>query len=242
MVAGRPKLTRISTGIQGLDYILRGGLLAGRSYLVYGQPGTGKTTLGLHFLSSGEAGLLITFAQTALQLRSDAASVGFNLDKVEILDLSPAPEVFSEVQSYDIFSPAEVEREPLSRKMAKALDDLQPQRIFVDSFSHFRNLAPDSFQQRRLAQSFFRFATRHGATLIVGSEERESDRDVDGVIRLEFFREGRSIEVTKFRGSDFRAGVHTMYLTGTGLHVPIPHEDDDLHDAQLRPRKPRLRA
>jgi len=233
---------RVSTGIEGLDYILHGGLLAGRTYLVYGQPGTGKTILGLHFLSAGEAGLLITFAQTALQLRSDAASIGFNLDHIEILDLSPSPEVFSEVQSYDIFSPAEVEREPISRKISKAVGELQPQRIFVDSFGHFRNLAVDAFQQRRLAQSFFRFATAHGATLIVGSEERDSDRDVDGVIRLEFSNTGRGIEVTKFRGSDFRAGVYTMRLTGAGLLVPIPQGQEDRHDAQGPVRKPRLRA
>ena len=65
---------RISTGIQGLDHVLRGGLLPGRAYLVYGEPGTGKTTLGLHFLSSEGKGLLITFGQSEAHIRDDAAS------------------------------------------------------------------------------------------------------------------------------------------------------------------------
>src|SRR6185295_3319049 len=114
---------RVPTGIAGLDYILRGGLLAGRVYLVYGEPGTGKTTLGLHFLSSGPAGpsepsgdggLLITFAQTAEHLRSDANALGLNIENVTILDLTPPPETFAEMQTYDVFSPGDVERGQIS--------------------------------------------------------------------------------------------------------------------------------
>jgi circadian clock protein KaiC len=44
---------RSSTGIEGLDEILQGGLVPCRAYLVRGGPGTGKTTLGLHFLAAG---------------------------------------------------------------------------------------------------------------------------------------------------------------------------------------------
>ena len=215
------EMMRISTGVDGLDYVLYGGLLPGRAYLVHGEPGTGKTTLGLHFLSVGQPGLLIAFGQPDKHIREDARSLGLNIEHVTILDLTPPPEVFSEVQIYDIFSPAEVEREPISREIAKAIEDVKPQRIFVDSFGYFRNFASDIFHQRRLAQSFFRFATRRGATLLVGSEDFESARDVDGVIQLEFSQEGRSIRVTKFRGSDFHAGQHPMRLTGTGLEVPL---------------------
>jgi circadian clock protein KaiC len=213
---------RVSTGIEGLDHILHGGLLPGRAYLVHGAPGTGKTTLGLHFLSAGEAGLLITFAQFAEQIRGDAESLQLKLGDVNILDLTPPPEVFSEVQSYDIFSPSEVEQEPMSRRMAKTIDEIQPKRIFVDSFGYFLNLAADVFVHRRLAQSFFRFATRHGATLVVSSDESHSACVADGVIQLESSAETRSLRVTKFRGSDFRAGSHVMRLTGKGLQVPFP--------------------
>ena len=57
---------RASTGITGLDDVLRGGLLANRVYLVEGAPGAGKTTLALQFLLEGrhlgEAGLYVTLS------------------------------------------------------------------------------------------------------------------------------------------------------------------------------------
>jgi circadian clock protein KaiC len=46
--------TRLPTGITGLDEILGGGLIPARAYLLRGGPGTGKTTVGLHFLTSGD--------------------------------------------------------------------------------------------------------------------------------------------------------------------------------------------
>jgi circadian clock protein KaiC len=54
---------KIKTGVIGLDEILRGGIIEGESVLVEGLPGTGKTTLGLHFImqgiAEGQAGLII---------------------------------------------------------------------------------------------------------------------------------------------------------------------------------------
>src|SRR5262245_35448970 len=128
---------RITTGVPGLDNILRGGLLPGRVYLVHGRPGTGKTTLGLHFLRASKDGLLITLGQSGDHIRADAGSLGMDMSAVTILDLTPTAETFSAMQTYDIFSPFEVEREPISQQMSKALDDLNPRRIFVDGFGMF---------------------------------------------------------------------------------------------------------
>src|SRR5437867_8329785 len=181
---------RISTGIDGLDQILHGGFVPARVYLVYGQPGTGKTTLGVHFLAAGAAQqercLLICFGQTEQHVRADASSLGLAIDDVTILDLMPAPELFSKVETYDIFSPSEVEREPITSEISQTIQQINPQRIFVDSFGQFRQLAGDAFQYHRLVQSFFRFVTERGATLLVASDEREFARDVDGVIQLDF--------------------------------------------------------
>ena len=215
---------RISTGIQGLDQILRGGFLPARVYLVHGEPGTGKTTFGLHFLAAGsgarEKSLLITFGETEHNIRTDAKTVGLNIDGVSILDLTPTAETFAEIQSYDIFSPSEVEREPMTLEIVKAIQQNDPRRIFVDGFSQFRQLATDPFHHQRLVQSFFRFATQHGATLLVACDEKESVRDVDGVVQLAFGPEGRSISVAKFRGSDFRPGLHPMRISSQGIQIP----------------------
>ncbi len=132
---------RISTGIQGLDKILLGGLIPQRAYSVCGQSGTGKTTLGLHFLSAGLAAgervLMITFGQPADHIRADAKSIGIDLSAAKILDLTPAPETFSEDHIYDIFSPAEVERGPITSQISEGIREGKPTRIFVDGFGRF---------------------------------------------------------------------------------------------------------
>jgi circadian clock protein KaiC len=63
---------RISTGTEGLDLVLNGGLTPARTYLLEGAPGSGKTTLGLQFLREGvRAGdrcLYITLSETVKNL------------------------------------------------------------------------------------------------------------------------------------------------------------------------------
>src|SRR5207302_7537641 len=109
---------------------------------------------------------------------------GLDLNGTKILDLTPPPEAFSEDQIYDIFSPAEVERGPITSQISEAIREGKPTRIFADGFGQFRNLVADAFHHRRLAQSFFQFAIRQPATLLVSSETGECARDADGVIHL----------------------------------------------------------
>ncbi|WP_217808080.1 ATPase domain-containing protein [Halomonas sp. CSM-2] len=57
--------TRLLTGVAGLDQILHGGLIPHRTYLIRGGPGSGKTTLGMHFLvaESPFESLLVSLAR-----------------------------------------------------------------------------------------------------------------------------------------------------------------------------------
>src|SRR5688500_7632233 len=118
-----PSTVRCPTGISGLDEVLDGGLVPRRAYLVRGGPGTGKTTLGLHFLATGlalgESALLISLESNEAQLRADAALQRMDLSGLAVLDLSPSREFFAEGQSYDIFSPADVERDPTTRQIVE---------------------------------------------------------------------------------------------------------------------------
>ena len=220
---------RLSTGVPGLDEVLYGGLILGRAYLVRGQPGTGKTTLGLHFLNAGiEAGeksLYITMGEPAEQIRINAESLGFAASDIAFLDLSPTSEFFTEVQTYDIFSPAEVEREPTTQQIIEEVESLKPKRVFLDAMTQFRYLSSDPFQFRKQVLSFLRFLLETGATVVFTSESSEAapDDDLrfmsDGVIHLTYSPTGRTISVTKFRGSDFRGGFHSMRLTSKGMEV-----------------------
>lgn len=220
---------RLSTGVAGLDEILGGGVVPGRTYLVRGHAGTGKTILGLHFLtagaSQGEKTLLISLGEAEEPLRKNASTLGLDLTGISILDLSPSPEFFSEVKSYDIFSPADVEREPMTRKIMEQVEALHPTRVLIDSITQFRYLSSDPFQFRKQVLSFLQFLTARKITVFFTSEGTASAPDddlefiCDGAIQLALSESQRSISVTKFRGSGFRGGRHTMRLTDRGMVV-----------------------
>ncbi|MDB6151832.1 MAG: putative circadian clock protein KaiC [Chthoniobacteraceae bacterium] len=222
-------LNRLSTGVSGLNEILHGGLIPSRAYLVRGGPGTGKTTLGLHFLvagaSKGEAAVFISLEESEENVQKNAHALGLDLGGVTFLDLSPGSDFFAEGQTYDIFSPAEVEREPTTRKIIEQVEALQPRRVFLEVMSEFRYLSSDPFQFRKQVLSFLRFLTAKGATVLLSSEGSilAPDDDLqfmaDGVIHLDSAAPGRTVRVTKFRGSEFRAGRHSMRLTSRGMEV-----------------------
>ena len=222
-------MTRVSTGIRGLDYVLKGGFIPARAYIVRGGPGVGKTIAGMHFidagLRAGESVLFIGLNQSIPHVLEEGEALGLRLEKAAFLDLTPSSETFTEMQTYDIFSPAEVERDPITRMIADKIVEVQPQRIFIDGFSQFRHLASDAFHLRRLVQSFFTYATQSGATVLVSCDEPDNSRDrdfqsaADGVITLQSSEAGRTVRISKFRGSAFHQGSHAMHLTGEGIIV-----------------------
>lgn len=90
---------RVSTGIEGLDHILRGGLPQGKSYLITGEPGTGKTTFSAQFMLEGlkndENGIYISVDEKPVHVVEDAESLGWDLrtpveaGRLTLLDVSP---------------------------------------------------------------------------------------------------------------------------------------------------------
>jgi circadian clock protein KaiC len=74
---GMRSAPRAPTGVEGLDHILGGGLPAARFHLIQGDPGSGKTTLGLQFLLEGlrrgEMGLYVTLSETCPDCRSSSS-------------------------------------------------------------------------------------------------------------------------------------------------------------------------
>lgn len=243
-IMANAKNNRMSTGIPGLDQILFGGLLPGRAYLIHGGPGTGKTTLGLHFLTAGvvngERVLFITLEESETSLRENAKKIGMDLSGIDFLDISPDPYYFSRVQSYDIFSPAEVEREPVTTTITETIDRLNPNRVFFDPLTQFRYLSTDVFQFRKQVLSFLRFLTQRGATVLFTSENSTAMPDddlqfmADGIIKLTFDEFGRYITITKFRGSDFIGRSHSMKLDSTGMSV-FPRLIPDSYGIEFKP-------
>src|ERR1051325_785742 len=93
------KSKRVATGIEGLDPLTQNGFLPGKSYVVTGDAGTGKTTACLQFLlkglTSGEKAVYVTVDERPTDLLDSAASLGWDLqsfvqDKnLVILDAAP---------------------------------------------------------------------------------------------------------------------------------------------------------
>ena len=227
---------RISTGIIGLDEILSGGLIPAQAYLIKGQPGSGKTTLGFHFLregiSQGERCLFIGFSESEVRLRQNAEQISLDLTAVDFLDLSPTADLFTEEQTYDIFSPAEVAKSPLIQKIVDAVERTKPQRIFLDAITQFRYLTANTFQFRQEVQSFIRYLIDRQITLLFTSEGSQSNPDddlqfmSDGVIQLRSNLQKRDVVIAKFRGSGFMSGIHELTLSDRGLAIfpnLIPH-------------------
>jgi circadian clock protein KaiC len=224
-------LQRASFGIEGLDEVLYGGLLVEQAYLIKGMPGTGKTILGLHFLCAGVAAqepvLFITLAESEESLRRNAVLMGFDLNGINILDLSPTSEYFAQKRSYDIFSPADVERGPITQKILEKLQQLSPKRVFVDSMTQFRYLATDQVQFHKQVLSFIRYLTDNGCTVLLTAEGSLENPDTD----LEFLSDGiidltynhhddtRLLQIVKFRGSSFKGGGHVLRINHSGIQV-----------------------
>ncbi len=223
-------MEKISSGIKGLDEILKGGFVKGRAYLITGGPGTGKTTLCLHFLqegtTKGEKSLFITLTEKEEQIVKNASQVGINLNGIDFLDLSPDSEFFVKAKTYDIFLSAEVEKEPIIAKIIKKVEELKPTRVVIDSMTQFRYLTQDIYQFRKQVLSFLRFLTDKNATVLFISEGTKEmpDDDLryisDGIIELSSKGEERILSVKKFRGSDFFSGDHSYEITrGYGFVV-----------------------
>ncbi len=86
-------MQRISTGIKGLDDMLHGGLIPKRPYVITGPPGSGKTTLGIHFLMDGikhdENVILVALDEPPNEIKLNAWALGFDVASIRILDAVP---------------------------------------------------------------------------------------------------------------------------------------------------------
>ncbi len=220
-----------STGIPGLDLVLRGGFTRDRLYLVEGLPGTGKTTLALQFLlagrDAGEKVLYVTLSETEGELRAVAASHGWSMDGVEILEVVPAPEVLSPEQHYTLFHPAEVELGATANAILQKIDRTNPQRVVFDSLSELRLLAGDALHYRRQVLAMKQHFASRGFTVVV-LDDAKNDYQVQslvhGVLTLEaaaedFGGERRRMRVVKYRGVGFHGGYHDIEIRRGGMNV-----------------------
>lgn len=229
---------RVPTGIPGVDEIAHGGLIPRRSYLLVGGAGSGKTVFSVQWLLEGrrrgERLLYITLTEPGAEIRRNMATLGWDLDGIELLDLTPTGDANESGEEYQVFAPSEVEHVAVWQAIYQAVQARQPQRLVIDSVTQLRYLSTDEYQFRKKILSLVSFLNKSGCTSLLTFETTELEREtsvglaVDGLIRLRAEVSPsrviglRSIQVEKFRGSNFISGMHPMRITDDGIHV-FPH-------------------
>src|SRR3546814_786047 len=225
---------RISTGSEGLDAILGGGLDPDRMYLYEGRPGTGKTTIALQFLLEGvrrgERVLYITLSETRRELALVAKRHGWTLDGIELFELVPPETSLDPDRELTILHPAEVELSETINLIFDKVASLDPVRVVFDSLSELRLLAQSPLRYRRQVLALKHFFAARNCTVILLDDLTASEADLQlhsishGVINLEqlaidFGAERRRVRVVKMRGIQFRGGYHDFIIAKGGLRI-----------------------
>ncbi len=224
---------RTSTGIEGLDTILGGGVTPNRLYLVEGTPGTGKTTFSLQFLLEGvrrgEPGLYVTLSETEAELHAVAQTHGWSLDALELFELVPEAGLDPD-QEQTLLHPSEVELGETVRGVMERVDALKPKRVVLDSLSELRLLAQNPLRYRRQILALKHFFSSRDCTVLVLDDRTSEPGDLQlhsiahGVISLDqtatgFGAERRQLRVIKMRGIKYSGGYHDMSIITGGVRV-----------------------
>ena len=225
---------RVSTGIEGLDFILKGGLPRNRLYLLQGNPGTGKTTMGLQFLLDGEArgetGLYITLSESRDELIAVGKSHHWDLEKLNLFDLTVSGESLRDDSRYTIFHPSEVELDETTQAILNEVERVNPTRVVFDSLSEMRMLASDALRFRRQILALKQYFIGRQCTVMLlddltaQNSQRQLESIAHGVITLEYVpseygKQRHSLRVVKMRGVNFQSGAHDFNIETGGIIV-----------------------
>ncbi|MEI8375982.1 MAG: circadian clock protein KaiC [Planctomycetota bacterium] len=250
MQGKRQPIPKVATKIAGLDEILEGGLPQGRTTVVSGGPGSGKTVLGLEFLCrgavAGEPGVFVTFEERAETIRLNAWSLGWDLAALEkagkiilVEARLPGEEIVS--GDFDIQGMLAIVAGQVKRIGAK--------RVVMDALDVLLRIYSDPKRERNELSSLHDWLTDQKLTSILSVKTHRDDNQeshyefldfmADCVIQLDHRVVGqvatRRLRVIKYRGSGFGTNEYP-YVFGEHGIVLFPLTTTELTHQPLGPK------
>ena len=227
-------LPKAATGIDGFDEITGGGLPRGRTSLVCGSAGCGKTLFAMEFLvrgatEFGEPGVFMAFEETENDLTQNVRSLGFDLDKLQAEDKISLDHV--RLERSEIDEAGEYNLDGIFLRLGLAIDSIGAKRVVLDTletlFSGFTNQAILRAELRRL----FNWLKEKGVTSIItgergdgqltrqGLEEYVSDCVILLDHRVNDQVSTRRLRVVKYRGTTHGTNEYPFLIDEDGFSV-----------------------
>src|SRR6266545_4331142 len=234
---GQPKpqpLAKTPTGIKGLDEITEGGLPRGRSTLITGGAGCGKTLLGMEFLvrgarDYGEPGVFMAFEENAEELTENVRSLGFDLS-----EMIQRKQLFMDavhIQRDEIEETGEYDLEGLFVRLNHAIDTIGAKRVVMDTIEVLFAGLPNESILRAELRRLFRWLKDKGVTAVItaergreqltrhGLEEYVSDCVILLDHRVNEQIATRNLRVMKYRGALHGTNEFPFLIGDDGLSV-----------------------
>ncbi|MFB6101869.1 MAG: RAD55 family ATPase [Haloplanus sp.] len=218
------------TGIEGLDSILGGGIVDNATVLISGNPGTGKSILGLQYIYNGatqfdEKGIYLSFEENAEDIAQAAESIGFD----EWRDLVEDDQILiydkQELLRHNDFNAT------LDQLLA-AFEETEYERLVLDSLTMFELFFEDEQEKRTYLLKFSDILKANGLTSLLIAEQSAVFPEQD--IGLEnFLTDGniyliqtptesgvnRYIWVAKMRKQNIETDIFPMDIDEGGITV-----------------------
>ena len=222
------------TGIRGLDEITFGGLPRGRSTLVCGGAGSGKTLLAMEFIihgirDFGEPGVFMAFEETAEDLTKNVASLGFDLD--DLVRRKKLAVDYVRIERSEIEETGEYDLEGLFVRLNNMIQEVDAKRVAIDTIEGLFAGLPNETILRAELRRLFRWLKDKGVTSIITGEQGErtltrhglEEYVSDCVLFLDHRVANqiatRRLRIVKYRGSIHGTNEYPTLIDEHGLSI-----------------------